>query len=216
LSPNKLAGLICVASTIATAGVTAYVIEAAPEIPARPPPIRETALADLPGLPGSLRYDFILGLNAKPLDTPEVVSGESPLELTAVRSARNRHAVAMQFSGLNPGGAYHATAWVKSDGSNVLLQVRDAVDDQTGKSPDEGEVDFDFRTGASTTDSGNLLAHGVDSSADGWHKAWVDLKTDDGNIFVLLGLIEGGGTGDVFRGHGEHVLLGGIEVAPKP
>jgi hypothetical protein len=111
---------------------------------------------------------------------------------------------------------YRTTVWVKSAGTNIQLQVRDSEDPQTGKSPDQGEVRFDLKSGATTMATGNLLAHGIDPTADGWSKAWVELKSQDGKVFVYLGLIEKGGTSHVFAGSGEQVLLGGIEVTPKP
>lgn len=214
---------IWTALAILTVGVIAYVINSTEWFVATPraqDPNRETAMADLPDLPRAVRWDLVMGLNAEPVNTPAVVSGQKPLQLTAVPTkdsdAQDRHAVALEFSGLKPGGVYRATVWVKSANTNIQVQVRDSQDAQTGKSPDEGEVQFNLETGSTTAVDGNLLAQGLDTTTDGWNKAWVDLKSADGSVFVLLGLLEEGGTGDTFTGTGEHVLLGGIEVAPKP
>jgi hypothetical protein len=197
---------------------------AAPATPAAPAPtpvvVEATTLPDLPSLPDTVSWDLIWGLNATAFDAPPVVSGETPLRLTAVRTndnaAQNRHALALRFSGLDPGAVYRATVWVKSADTNIQLQVRDSEDPQTGKPPDQGEVRFNLKTGAATMATGNLLAHGIDAAPDGWSTAWVELKSQDGKVFVYLGLIEKNGTSNVFAGTGEQVLLGGIAVAPKP
>jgi peptidoglycan/LPS O-acetylase OafA/YrhL len=216
----SLFGAALVAVTLVTVVLVDYVlyptktepIVAAPQAPA---PIRETALADLPGLPDAVDWVLIWGLNARPVDTPAVVSGETPLQLTAIPTddsdAQNRHAVAMKFSGLNPGGVYRSTVWVKSAGTNIQVQVRGGEDSVV-----VGEALFNLDNGSTLMDPSDLLAHGLDTTADGWNKAWVDLKSEDGNMFVLLGLLEDGGTSNVITGEGEHVLLGGIEVALKP
>jgi hypothetical protein len=214
---------ICITVTIVTVGVVAYVLNSTQSFVAAPraqAPNRETAMADLPGLPQAVRWDLVMGLNAEPVNIPAVVSGQTPLQLTAAptedKDAQDRHAVALQFSGLNRGGVSRATVWVKSANTKLQLQVRDSQDTQTGKSPNAGEVQFNLKTRSTTVAYGNLLAQGIDITTDGWNKVWVDLKSADGNVFVLLGLLGEGGTDDTFTGTGEHVLLGGIEVAPKP
>jgi hypothetical protein len=205
---------ICIALTIVTAGLIAYVLNSRKTVPNG-----ETALVDLPALPRAVSWDLIWGLNAKPVVIPAVVTGETPLELTAIPSkdsaAENRHAVALRFSDLNPGGVYRVTVWVKSAGTNIQLQAHDGADPQTKKPPDEGEVRLNLETGSTTVAYGNLLAEGIDTTTDGWNKAWVDLKSTNGQVYVYLGLIEKGGS-HVFTGSGEQLLLGGITVTQTP
>jgi len=59
-----------------------------------------------------------------------------------------------------------------------------------------------------------MLQPGIDSDANGWLKVWVDFVTSDGLIYVYLGLVKSVINSHVFRGAGENVLFGGIEVHP--
>ena len=59
-----------------------------------------------------------------------------------------------------------------------------------------------------------MLHPEIDCDANGWFKVWVDFVTSDGLIYVYLGLVKRNIDSHVFRGAGESVLLGGVEVHP--
>jgi Dolichyl-phosphate-mannose-protein mannosyltransferase len=183
---------------------------AVPKTPATAPEIGpETELNRLPELPKSMRWDQILGLNATALAGPQVIEGQTPLLLVAVNDD-GRHALALHFRNFAPGGDYRATVWVKSQ-TNIQLQVRDSVNSQTGKA-NEGEARFNLATGASLMAQGNVIAQGVEQDADGWRKVWVELRTADGDIFVTVGMLEAGSNSHVFKGVGQQLILGGVEI----
>jgi hypothetical protein len=75
---------------------------------------------------------------------------------------------------------------------------------------------FDVSAQSVKLSSGDLLARGVESAADGWSKIWADFATSDGSVSVYLGLIKQGERTNVFIGAGERVLFGGIVVDMLP
>ena len=44
-------------------------------------------------------------------------------------------------------------------------------------------------------------------------KVWVDLRSRDGQIFALLGLLEGRNNRHVFTAAGQSVIFGGFEIS---
>lgn len=168
-----------------------------------------SSLDELPQLPAGMRWDVIWGLNAQAVAGPSAVAGQTPLRLTAVPS-NSRHAVAVQVQGSVP-GVYRAKVWVKAAaGTDVQLQVRDAVDPRTGTA-DEGVARFDLVAGSASSAEGNVLATGSERTADGWEMVWVDLRSGDGQVYVTVGLIGAVNNKD---GSNLQLTLGGIAVAP--
>ena len=45
-------------------------------------------------------------------------------------------------------------------------------------------------------------------------KVWVDLRSTDGQIFALIGLLEGPNNQHVFNATGQSVIFGGFEISP--
>jgi hypothetical protein len=182
----------------------------------------ETTTAELPDPPSPARWDLIWGLSAKAdSESPSVVSGWRPLQLIAVPTvnsdAQNRHALALASDPLlGPPGLYRVTVWVNpTPGINIQIQIRDSVDPQTGKPANEGEVRFNLSSGSAIMTSGRVLAEGAEPAARGWQKVWVDINSSDGKVYVYLGLLERGSNTHVFKGTGEQILLGGIEITRK-
>ena len=164
-----------------------------------------TQSAELPALPWLAQWDSMIGLSAKPVKGPQIVSGQTILELVAVPSDEC-HSLAVRFRGLTPGGAYRVTAWVKAaSGANARFVVRDSA-------TSEADLRFDLTASSVIRSEGTLSAHGIESASDEWQKMWADLITADGQIFVTFGLLEAGGNSHVFPGTGQQVVLGGIGI----
>ena len=54
----------------------------------------------------------------------------------------------------------------------------------------------------------------MEAAADDWVKLWVDLRSKDGQIFALIGLLEGRNNRHVFTPAGQTVIFGGFEIFP--
>jgi hypothetical protein len=62
--------------------------------------------------------------------------------------------------------------------------------------------------------TGDILASGIEETAsDDWVKVWVDLRSKDGQIFALIGLLEGHNNLHVFMPAGQSVIFGGFEIS---
>jgi hypothetical protein len=188
-----------------------------------PPPrtdivTKVTTISELPPLPESSsapnRWDLIEGLNAEVVQESAVVSGQRILRLVAV-GADGRHALGARFGDLAPGGIYRATAWVKAaPGVSVMIEARDSFDPHTGNPSNYGVARFDLAAQV-VNSTGDIIASGVDAAADDWAKVWVDLRSRDGQIFALIGLLEGRNNRHVFAAAGQSVIFGGFEIAPR-
>jgi hypothetical protein len=181
-------------------------------------PTRATSIDELPPVSesssGPDRWDLIEGLNAEGVKRPAVVLGQRILRLVAV-GADGRHALGARFGGLAPGGVYRAIAWVKAEpGVRVMIAARDSVDQQTGRPSNYGVAKIDLSTRTVMSSTGDILASEVDTVEDGWVKLWVDLNSKDGQIFVLIGLLEGLNNQHVFKAGGQEVTFGGFEISP--
>jgi glycosyltransferase involved in cell wall biosynthesis len=182
--------------------------------------LRQTGLSELPPLPGSAHWDLVWGLNVKAIEGQRVVPDHPVLKLTAVYTddpaVQHRHALSECLSGLTPGGIYRVSLWVKPiDDINVQLHLRDSVRAETGVPANEGEARYNFTTSSVMTVNG-LLSPGTKPDLDGWQKVWANLTTEDGKIFVYLGLVRKSDNRHVFRGRGEELLFGGIEISHPP
>jgi hypothetical protein len=177
-----------------------------------------TNISELPTLPESSsapnRWDLIEGLNAEVVEGAAVVPGQRILRLVAV-GADGRHALGVRFGGLAPGGVYRATAWVKAEpGARVMVEARDSFEPNTGKPLNYGVAQFDLATRSVVNSTGDILASGVETAADDWLKLRVDLRSRDGQIFALIGLLEGRSNRHVFNAAGQEVTFGGFENSP--
>jgi hypothetical protein len=95
-----------------------------------------------------------------------------------------------------------------------MLEARDSVDWHTGQPSNYGVARFDLATRSVVNFYGNIIARGVDAAGDDWVKLWVDLRSRDGQLFVLMGLLEGRNNRYAFRAAGQSVIFGGFEISP--
>ena len=73
-------------------------------------------------------------------------------------------------------------------------------------------VSLDLAQAVTTKSSGDLADLRVASAKDGWVKAMFDLVTKDGQIYVTANLLEGSNGQHVFRGAGQNIVFGGVEI----
>jgi hypothetical protein len=178
-----------------------------------------TDISKLPPLPAApsapASWDLIEGLSADAVEGAKPVSGVRILRLVAA-GGDGRHALSARLGGLSPGGVYRAVAWAKAEpGVRVMIEARDSVDPTTGKPSNYGVANFDLGARTVMSSTGEIVASGVDAVADGWMKLWVDLSSKDGQIFVLIGLLEGPNDQHVFKADGQAVTFGGFEVSSR-
>jgi hypothetical protein len=144
-----------------------------------------------------------------------VVSGQRILRLVAVGADR-RHALGVRFDDLAPSGIYRATAWVKAEpGVRLMIEARDSFDPHTGKPANYGVARFDLAARSVVSSTGDIVASGVEAAADDWVKVWIDLRSRDGQIFALIGLLEGNNNQHVFTPADQSVIFGGFEISPR-
>ena len=214
-----------IAARFRAVGVTIGVLrqdsppEAAP-LPEEPAPsgpavTNETALAELPPAttPGFARLG-VLGLNVRAEEGSPVVPGQPLLRFVAVPTT-GRHYMAMQFTGLDKGQVYRATAWVKgSPAVKVEMQASDELLPRKGTPSNYGSAFFDPASQTVLNASGLLKGRGVEEGPDEWRKVWIDLPTSGDELVLVIGLA--GRDGPAFKGDGHLGLtFGGIEVAPR-
>ena len=183
-------------------------------------------------------WDLIEGLDADVVQASAVAPGQRILRLVAVGAesqSDGRHALGVRFGGLAPGGIYRAVAWVKEwqltapepqkpgmpdvnygiePAFRVMMETRDFIDPNTGKPSNYGIARFDLGARSVVDSTGDIIASGVEAAADGWVKLWVDLRSRDGQIFALIGLLEGRNDRHVFKPAGQSLFFGGFEISP--
>ena len=179
-----------------------------------------TKLEDLPALPqtasGPNRWDLIEGLSAAGAPGASPATGQPVLRLTALTS-EGRHAISARFTDRAPDAVYRATIWVKaSPVNNIMMEARDSVVDGTGKPSNYGVARFDMTARAVINASGDFVGQGIERGPDDWVKVWADVLSKDGQIYVLLGMLESPNNLHVFKGAGQELILGGFEIAPRP
>jgi hypothetical protein len=180
---------------------------------------RPTPLSELPPLPERARWDLVWGLRVEAIESERPVASHPVLRLTAVHTndpaVQHRHALSECIDGLVAGGAYRVSLWVKSiDGTNVQLHLRDSIGAEAGRPGSEGEARYSLLSSSAMTING-LPSAGVALEAGGWRKVWADITTNDGRIYVLLGLLRKSDNTHAYEGNGEQLLFGGIEVSPQ-
>jgi hypothetical protein len=115
---------------------------------------------------------------------------------------------------LLPGPVYRAIAWVKAEpGVRVAIEAHDAVDPLTGRPSNSGDARADLAAGSIGHATGDILASGVEAAGDGWAKAWVELCSKDGEVFVTIGLLAGRANRSVFNAAGQEITLEGFEIS---
>jgi hypothetical protein len=182
-----------------------------------------TSISELPPIPESSSapnsWDLIEGLSADVVQGSAVAPDQHILRLVAVGTdsqSDGRHALGVRFGGLAPGGIYRATAWLKAEPSvRVMIEARDSIDANTGKPSNYGIARFDLGTRSVVDSTGDIIASGVEAAADDWVKLWIDLRSRDGQIFALIGLLEGSNDRHVFKPAGQEVTFGGFEISHR-
>ena len=179
-----------------------------------------TDIGELPPLSDSTfgpdRWDLIDGLSAEAVEQAVVVSGQRILRLVAV-GADGRHVLGVRFGDLVPSGIYRATAWIKAEpGVRVMIEARDSVEANTGKPSNYGVAQFDLAARSAVNSTGDIISSGAEAATDDWVKVWVDFRSSDGQIFALIGLLEGSNNRHVFTPAGQSVMFGGFESVPRP
>lgn len=178
-----------------------------------------TRLSKLPTLHGAVHWDLVWGLNVRIIPHQAIVPDHPVLQLTAIRTKdrqeQKRHALSECVRDLAPGEAYRISLWVKSvDGTHAQIHLRDSVCPETGTPAHEGEVRFDL-TSSTVTMTNGPLSPAIEASEDGWQKISAEITTQDGRIFVYLGLLRKENNSHAFEGEGQQLLFGGIEITPK-
>jgi hypothetical protein len=148
-------------------------------------------------------------------DHDGVVSGCPVLRLRAAAArneeAQGRHALSQRIVDLAL-GPYQVTIWVKPlSAVNLQLHVRDSVNPESGSPANEGEARFDLAAPSVATVN-NLPSAEIAESDDGWRKVTATVRTDDGRLFVYLGMLRPVDNSHVFDAGEEQLLFGGIEV----
>jgi hypothetical protein len=96
-----------------------------------------------------------------------------------------------------------------------MIEARDSFDPDTGKPANYGLAQFDLASRSVVNSAGDTIASGVELAADDWVKVWIDLRSGDGQIFALIGLLEGRNNLHLFTAAGQSVIFGGFEIAPR-
>ena len=160
------------------------------------------------------RWDLIDGLSAEAVEEAAVVSGQRILRLVAV-GADSRHALGARFGDLAP--SRNLSRHRLGQGRARCPRhdrARDSFDPHTGNPSNYGVAQFDLAARSVVNSTGDIIASGVDAAEDDWVKVWVDLRSKDGQIFALIGLLEGRNNQHVFTPAGQSVIFGGFEISP--
>lgn len=178
---------------------------------------RAMSVGELPELQGELVWHYIWDLDVRLIPNAEFLDGQPIADLMAVPS-RNRHAVCLLLDGL-AAKAYRVGIWVKplTANTDLHLQLRDSVVPETGKPAHETDVWYNFsgQTVIRIAGGGDVTC-GIEAGPDGWFKLWTDILTEDGRFFICPGLVQANPNTNVFRGSGERLLFGGIELQEAP
>jgi len=112
---------------------------------------------------------------------------------------------------------YRVTLWLKPGAcADAQVQLRDSIVGRAGKPIHETDVWFDLSSQSVTRANGDVLASGIEATDDGWLKAWTDIVTANGQIYVYLGLVRKATGLHTFEGAGEQLIFGGVEICRDP
>lgn len=183
-----------------------------------PPATEVTELNDLPkpAAPDSPAWDGITGLNVQQIRENPPIAGQPVLRLTAVPQ-HGAHRIGLRLGDLQPNQVYRVVTWVKPDTiAHVVIEGRDSVRQPEGKPAHYGLASFDLRAPAAPNASGDVQARGVEPGPSGWLKAWIDLPSDDGSLFIYV-ILARGNLASAFKGDGRlRIVFGGIQAGPLP
>jgi acyl carrier protein len=177
-----------------------------------------TDIRELPPLPETpsepRQWHLIEGLNAEVIEGTPMVTGQHIMRLAAA-GPEGRHALGARFGGFSPGGIYRAIAWVKTEpGVRVMIEARDSEDPLTGKPSNYGVARSNLAAHSIVDVTGDIFNSGMETAEDGWQKIWVELRSSDGQVFVLMGLLEGSNNRHIFKERGQELTFGGFEIHP--
>jgi hypothetical protein len=170
-------------------------------------------LSDLPHPPIvptlSIGWDGIEGLNALIMGPGPTGGGNLALSLIATRD-NGRHRLGITFAGLPAKQTVHAIIWLKAlSGTRVIVEVRDGI--EPGRGPSNiGMAMLDLSGLKVLALNGNIHTE-IGIGPSNWVKIPVDMPSSDGVFVIYLGLL-GSGNAAVFRGGGEQMIFGGIEI----
>jgi hypothetical protein len=168
-------------------------------------------IADIGELPRLHRWDVFDGLHAEVIEGTPVVHGQQILRLAAVGDGR--HALGARFGGLVLGGIYRTVTWVKTEpDTQVMIEVHDSVNPHTKEHSNYGVARFNLATRSIMNVVGDIRNSKVEAAKDGWQKISVELRSTDGDVFVLVGLLEGSRGRHVFKEQGQEVTFGGFDI----
>jgi hypothetical protein len=160
-------------------------------------------------------WDTVEGVRAEVVDGTSHVPGQPTLRLTATDSD-GRHAAAVRFALAPRDGAYRVTLWVKGPtGSRIMMEMRDSVDPHTGLPGHYGVAQFDLSSAKVVEEKGDIQNPAIVREGDGWSRVSVDVKTGDGRVYALVGMLEGTSNYHIFKGTDKfQITIGGIDVGP--
>jgi hypothetical protein len=174
-----------------------------------------SGMRDLPpppsGLPFGVAWDGVDGVNARIIGpSPVVANGSLALSLVAAR-VPGRHRLGLQLVGVPANKPIRAIAWVKvPQGAHVAINIRDGQS-PSGSPLNNGTVVFDPTARKVVSTGGNVTAS-IEPGQRDWHKLIIAMRSADGVVVMYVGLL-GAGDADSFRGEGQQIILGGIELA---
>ena len=163
-----------------------------------------TSLSELPPLPRNGKWDFVNGLNVQTLDVTN--SGHAVLRLLAI-PGQLRHGLGVRVDGIKSGGDYRVELWAKGSlDANLLLDIRGS------DSSNELTVAFASKTGTIIRWSGQIIDKGSKTDSEDWRGFWADFNASDDTLYISLFLLQTGSDTQLFRGWGQQLVIGGIDV----
>jgi hypothetical protein len=174
-----------------------------------------SALRDLPppppaGLPFRVGWDGVDGVNARIIGPSPVANGTLALSLIAAR-VPGRHRLGLQITEAPANRPIRAAVWVKVPaGARVAVNIRDGRS-PSGSPLNSGMVMFD-PAGRKVVSTGGNVQGSIEPGPRDWQKLMVDMRSADGVVVMYVALL-GAGDADEFRGDGQQIIFGGIDLA---
>lgn len=180
------------------------------------PAISTTQMAALtPSITSKFTWDTVEGVRAEVVAADSRIVGQPTLRLIATDD-EGRHAAAVRFELLPRDHTYQVVLWVKGpEGSRIMVEERDGVDPKTGKPEHYGVAHFDLSAATTLSQQGDIRNPTIEVESDGWRRVSVGVRSNDGRVFALLGMLEGDNNHHIFKGARKYELtIGGIEIKP--